>query len=193
MKKLKKLIMYTTAIVLSGCSVFGHSGVDIAPYTVLEKEGEFELRQYEKLILVTTSMAGLPNQRSPFYKLFNYISGNNKTEQEISMTAPVFMKQNETSSENMAFVLPDNFDYENAPTPNDPSVKLEQLINYTVATITFNGHLRRDNIQQHRQKLEQWIAKKQYKNLGNVHSAGYNPPYTLPSARRNEVLIQVER
>ena len=92
---------------LSGCSVFGHSGVEIAPYEVLEKEDALELRQYERLVLVTTAMpTGMNEQSDPFYKLFDYISGKNELTKEIPMTAPVFMDQADETTESMSFVLP---------------------------------------------------------------------------------------
>ena len=51
--------------------MFGHSGVEVAPYEVLEKEDALELRHYERLVLVTTAMpTGMHDQRVPFYKLF---------------------------------------------------------------------------------------------------------------------------
>lgn len=182
-----------STIIISGCSVFGDSGVEIAPYTVIEKEDDFELRHYDRLVLVTTSMSGLDDQKSPFYKLFDYISGDNNQAQEIAMTAPVFMDQDSGSSETMSFVLPESFSYNDAPRPQDPSVKLEELRDYTVATITFNGRLVQQNIKEHQELLENWIKQKQYSVTGSAKAAGYNPPFTIPAFRRNEVLIPVEK
>lgn len=181
-------------LTLSGCSVFGKSGVEQAPYTVLEKENDFELRHYDRLVLVTTAMPnGMDSQNSPFYKLFNYISGKNDGTKEIPMTAPVFMEQANQATESMSFVLPKNFTIETAPTPQDPDVKLEELTDYTVATITFTGLLRQENIEKHKTMLEEWITNKELKKIGAVKAAGYNPPFTIPAMRRNEILIQVQK
>ena len=193
MKRFLHVIIFTSlSLVMSGCSVFGDSGVEISPYRVLEKEEAFELRHYDRLVLVTTSMTGLQEQRSPFSMLFAYISGDNDTDQKIAMTAPVFMDQNDAQSETMSFVLPASFSYEDAPKPKDPSVKLENLTDYTVATITFSGFLRQENIQKHKALLDGWIHKKEYKVTGPAKAAGYNPPFTIPAMRRNEVLVPVE-
>ena len=196
----KNMVKYFNILILavvmssvSGCSVFGESGVEIAPYTVLEKEESFELRHYDRLVLVTTSMEGLEGQNSPFSKLFDYISGNNSVEQKIAMTAPVFMDQRDMQSETMSFVLPASFSFADAPRPEDPSVRLEELRDYTVATITFSGFLRQNNIEEHKALLENWIAQKDYKVTGLAKAAGYNPPFTIPAMRRNEVLIPVEK
>ena len=186
-------ILALVTLSISGCSVFGDSGVEIAPYTVLEKEEAFELRHYDRLVLVTTPMAGLGEQNSPFSRLFDYISGNNSGTEKIAMTAPVFMDQSESMSETMSFVLPESFSFEDAPKPQDPSVQLEEITDYTVATVTFSGLLRQDNIQKHKELLEDWIEQRSFKTTGPAKAAGYNPPFTIPSMRRNEVLIPVEK
>ncbi len=174
--------------------MFGHSGVEIAPYELLEKEDALELRHYERLVLVTTAMSsGMNDQSDPFNKLFDYISGENESTKEIPMTAPVFLDQTGEASEFMSFVLPENFSIENAPLPQDPAVKLEGIVNYTVAAITFSGSFNQDNINAHKIILEEWIARKGFKKKGAAKAAGYNPPFTIPALRRNEVLIPVAK
>lgn len=191
----KQLLCIGTAIliaVLPSCSIFGHTNVETAPYKSIKKQGEFELRHYDQLVLVTTSMSGLDNQRTPFYKLFDYISGKNNRNQEIPMTAPVFMGQTETTSETISFVLPKDLQLKNTPIPVDPSVKIEEIKDYKVAAVTFNGSLKQSNIKEHKQKLLLWIKKQGLKVTGSAKAAGYNPPITIPALRRNEVLIPVE-
>ena len=186
------LFLSLCVMALSGCSMFGHSGVEIAPYEVLENEDALELRHYERLVLVTTAMpTGMNDQKDPFYKLFDYISGKNESTKEIPMTAPVFLDQADEAAEFMSFVLPESFSIETAPIPKDPAVKLEEIVNYTVASITFSGSLNQDNINKHKIILEEWIARKGFEKRGAAKAAGYNPPFTIPALRRNEVLIPV--
>lgn len=192
MKYLTIISLTIATLFLSGCSVFGKSDVEIAPYKVLQKQDSFELRHYESMVLVTTAMDDLDEDNSPFYKLFNYISGNNKIEQNIPMTAPVFMDQDDGKTETMSFVLPADMSMEEAPLPIDPAVTLEEVTNYTVATVTFNGRLNQDNINQQKQLLETWINDNQFEIIGSPKAAGYNPPFTIPALRRNEILIPVK-
>lgn len=186
------LFLSLCVVALSGCSMFGHSGVEIAPYEILEKEDALELRHYERLVLVTTAMpGGMNDQRDPFYKLFDYISGKNESTKEVPMTAPVFMDQADETTEFMSFVLPENFSIETAPPPKDSAIKIEEIVNYTVAAITFSGSFNQENINTHKKILEEWIARKEFEKRGATKAAGYNPPFTIPALRRNEVLIQV--
>lgn len=186
-------ILFLFVLTLSGCSMLGKSNVEIAPYNVLEKENNIELRHYDSLILVSTSMSeGMEEQGSPFYKLFDYISGENQDARQIPMTAPVFMDQAGMKTEKMSFVLPATFKINDAPQPKDPSVQLEEIKDYTVAAIVFSGFLNQENINEHKAILREWIKNKGYKPTGEVRAAGYNPPFTVPALRRNEVLISVE-
>lgn len=193
MKKLNILILLIMTMVLNNCSIFGDSGVEIAPYKVLKKEDHFDIRYYDELILVTTNMTKEGERNSAFKELFNYISGENTKSQKISMTAPVFLDPQQNEIQTMSFVLPVDISYKNAPKPQNSNLKLHKITNYTVATITFNGRLSENNIQKHRVLLEDWIKNNKFEINGPVKVAGYNPPFTIPSFRRNEILIPIKK
>ena len=198
-------------IPMSACSVFGNPGVEIAPYNVFQKDGDIEIRSYEELVLVSTPMNTLDDNGSAFGRLFNYISGENLGEAKIDMTAPVLMDSTQSNSEKiamtapvivgqdaetagptMSFVLPSKFTYESAPRPTNPDVTLNKLSNFRVAAIRFSGTLNMASTQKHRKQLEEWIESNGYRVVGPYKSAGYNPPWTVPNMRRNEVLIPIE-
>ena len=182
------------SLALSGCSVFGDVSVDIIPYETIEKNGSFEVRKYERLVFASTRMpGGLDSSYSPFRKLFDYISGNNKKTEKIAMTAPVFLDQGKQITKTMSFVLPESFSLPMTPLPTDSSVKLSELQNFVVAVISFSGFLNQNSISVHRVQLQNWILKRGFKIIGDPKVAGYNPPFTLPFLRRNEILIPIEK
>ena len=174
--------------------MFGVSGVEEAPYTVVSSDKTAEIRTYDSLILVSTPMvsdAKNSNSRSSaFRKLFKYISGENEPAREIPMTAPVFMDKDKAAT--MSFVLPTDYTIQTAPIPSDRDVRLEEVKDYTVAVIQFSGDFDQDNIDTYTTTLEKWIADNGYTQTGAAKAAGYNPPFTLPFLRRNEVLIPVK-
>ena len=210
-KLVKTALVSAGLLSVSACSVFGNPGVEIAPYKVLKKDGDIEIRSYDSLVLVSTPMDGnMENQGGAFNRLFQYISGDNTGARKIEMTAPVIMKpesaegekismtapvlinQDEGSNEwTMSFVLPAKFDYETAPVPKSEEVKLTELKNFDVAAIRFSGRLRGENTRKHKALLEQWLEENDYTASGTYQTAGYNPPWTLPQFRRNEVIIPV--
>ncbi len=207
MKKLFSLLMI---LPLGACSMFGHNaGVKEPPYKSVQLEDPFEVREYPSIVMATTKSEGAfeKSQNAPFQKLFDYISGKNESAEEISMTAPVLMKPEpvkipmtapvlmqdvEKSGWSMSFVLPAEYTLESAPKPSDPEVYLEEKKNVKFAVIKFNGLFRENNFKQNRQKLEEWMKKQNLTANGPAMRAGYNPPWTIPALRRNEILIPVK-
>jgi hypothetical protein len=187
-----QILAILSLIILPACSVFGDVSVKIAPYSVIVRDGAFEIRQYEYLLLASTATPdGMDNASAPFYKLFGYISGKNDKIEKIAMTAPVFMNQTGGGTEGMSFVLPADLSLATAPNPTDPTVKLEEIKNYKVAVISFSGFLDQASIYHHQTLLLNWIADKGLTATGSAKAAGYNPPFTLPFLRRNEIVISV--
>ena len=76
-----------------------------AKYAVLEKEGHFELRQYEPCIAAETLVEGDFDEvgNAGFRRLFRYISGDNQAKMPISMTSPVAQ---EKRSEKISMTAP---------------------------------------------------------------------------------------
>lgn len=187
------ILVLFSLFTLSACSVFGGVSVKIAPYEVIETDGAFEVRRYERLVLASTGMPhGMDSARSPFFKLFGYISGNNTKTEKIAMTAPVFMDQAGRSTEAMSFVLPMDLSLATAPSPSDPAVKIMEFNNYQVAVVRFSGFLDQESISTHLELLQNWVMERGLVVTGEAKAAGYNPPFTLPFLRRNEILVSIK-
>lgn len=209
---MKRVLLIITTLALAGCSVFGHSNVESAPYTLIkaDERQNIEVRNYDTMILVSTDMSDVGRNRA-FRKLFNYIAGNNEGSTEISMTAPVLMDQaspsgkgteismtapvlmnNGAGASMMSFVMPKDFTLQSTPKPSDSSVIVSELSNYKVAAIQFNGTLSKRNVAKHTKILTDWMAAQGYTAAGEPVEAGYNGPLTLPMLRRNEIMIELE-
>jgi len=209
---MKVILSLMTTFFLAACSVFGNSGVDIAPYKVVRSDSlhNIEVRTYESMILVSTPMTDKDGRNNAFRTLFAYITGANEGAQKIEMTAPVFMDKEgnekgakipmtapvfmdaESAHPMMSFVMPASYTLESTPKPTNETVSVREIKDYKVAVIRFNGNLSNKNIEKHQTILQEWIAENKYKVAGPSKSAGYNPPFTLPALKRNEVLVPVE-
>lgn len=209
---MKNYLVIILLVLLTGCSVVGKNNTPIAPYSVLslDNKNNIEIRVYENMILVSAPMGkdSKDGRKEAFMKLFGYISGENISNEKVAMTAPVFMNteqdkgtkismtapvfmDNEKESV-MSFVLPKELKWENVPEPTDPTLQLNQLKKYKVAAIKFSGLLTKSNIKKHKEILDNWIASKGYNKTGTYKIAGYDPPFTIPFFRRNEVLIPIK-
>ncbi len=79
-----------------------------------------------------------------------------------------------------------------APTPTDQGVTLRDLPPRRVASIKFTGRFRNAAAEEKRQLLADWLAARGLTHQGDWQFAGYNPPWTVPALRRNEVLVTLQ-
>lgn len=208
---MKLLIPLLFPIVLAGCSVFGESGVDDAPYTLLKSEQaqKIEVRNYESMVLVSSSIS-TDGMNSAFRNLFRYITGENEGSAKIAMTAPVIMDESDADSKGteiamtapvfmkerseqqvMSFVMPADFTIQNTPKPTNPEVWVTEVKDYKVVVIKFSGLLSDSNVETQTRALNSWIVENGYTAISEPVKAAYNGPFTIPWFRRNEVLIEV--
>jgi hypothetical protein len=183
--------------------------IETASYQVVEKDGDFEIRQYAPYIVAETLVEGEMDEvgNEGFRRLFGYISGNNQKKQSISMTAPVTQ---EKTAEKIAmtapvtqeraggkfritFMLPSEYTLETLPEPLDSRVALAAEPARLVAAIQYSGTWSLKRFEEHKKKLDDWILKRGLKPLADPVWARYDPPFKPWFLRRNEVLIPVER
>jgi hypothetical protein len=163
-------------------------------YTVIEKSGAFELRAYSPKIVAETRVSGSLDKASSagFRLIANYIFGNNTSRtggsEKISMTAPVSMEQ--TGEQwRMHFVMPSQYTLESLPRPNNPAVTLREVPQGNYAVIRFSGLAGEDKVAAKTAELMAWLEGKGISPVGKPELARYNPPWTLPFFRRNEVMV----
>ena len=129
--------------------------IEEAAYTVVESHGELEVRDYEPRILVETFVEGSFDEAGnrAFRRLFNYISGDNRSRVKIDMTAPVTQEVGSEKIEmtapvtqeggddgwRIAFLLPASYSWETAPQPTDDRVSLRLVPARRMAAIRFSG------------------------------------------------------
>jgi len=179
------------AILMSGVFSAITGVAETAPYTLLKKEGDFEIRRYENLVLARTSIENAERSRAPFSRLFNFISGDNDKAKEIEMTTPVFTHVKKAERQYMSFIMPSSLALSELPKPSDPDIEVYELEQYTVAAVRFSGRLTEANVEKRRNQLQDWVIENKFKATGSMKTAGYNSPFTLPAFRRNEVLLGV--
>jgi effector-binding domain-containing protein len=207
------LVLTVFSLALFGSNVLfarNHAmAIEEARYTVLEKDKEFELRQYEPQIVAETLVEGnfeeVGNQG--FRRLFSYISGNNRKTQSIPMTAPVTQEPagvkipmtapvgQERVGEKwrITFLVPSQYTMETLPIPLDPNIGLKTIPGRLMATIRYSGTWSKKNFEENETHLRAWITQHGLKPAGEPVWARYNPPFTPWFMRRNEILIPVER
>jgi hypothetical protein len=122
--------------------------------------------------------------------LFRNNSGGNEAEQKISMTAPVLV-QHQGEDSGMSFVVPREVAAAKVPAPKGSEVSVDEMPAAKFAAFTYSGRRTDSNEADALAKLRAWMEKKSLHAEGEPVFAYYDPPWTLPFMRRNEVMLRV--
>ena len=179
-------------------------------FTLIYKEKSFEIREYAPRIIAQVKINGNFDEASStgFRSLADFIFGNNSINNEsekISMTAPVIaeptskkipmtapvLAEEKNNQWFISFVMPKEYSLQTLPKPNNSEITLTNLPKEKFAVIIFSGLVRESSYDEKIILLNNFIKKKKLKTLGSVQIARYNPPWTLPFFRRNELMIKV--
>ena len=195
-------------VVLIGVTLWGPivSNVEQPKYKTVESSGNIEIRDYAPMIVAEAEVSG--DRRDAIGKGFrviaDYIFGNNTTAQKVPMTAPVTQQgsekiamtapvtqQGDGNTWRVRFIMPSSYTMETLPKPNNPAVELKQIGAKRYAVIRFSGMAGEDSLKRYTEELNAFIGAKKLTPLSAPTYAFYNPPWTLPFLRRNEVMVEI--
>ena len=148
---------------------------------------QIEIRAYAPRVMAVTGMN--EDSDSGFRVLAGYIFGGNAEEQKIAMTAPV--QQSMAGEKEMAFMIPAEYALEDLPEPEDQRVSFREAPAYTAAVIQFSGWASAEKADENWQQLRQFLIAEGIDITGEPTLNQYNPPWTLPFMRRNEIIVPV--
>ena len=174
-------------------------------YNVLLKEDAFELRQYAPQLLAETAVNGDMDSASSqgFRAIADFIFGNNKapgqnTSAKIAMTAPVTVqpRANENSLREardwrIEFVMPSEYTMATLPKPNNQAVQLREVPSQRFAVLRYSGLNTESKVEDKTRDLLAWVKTKNWQMVGSPQLSRYDPPWTLPMWRRNEIRVEV--
>lgn len=196
------------AVLVIGLIVAGPltSRVEQARYDVVERDGRFEIRDYAPHIVAEVEVPGSRKDaiREGFQQIADYIFGNNQVNEKVAMTAPVLqqsseriamtapvLQEGEGNRWRVRFVMPASYSMDELPRPENPAVRLVAVPGERMAAIRFPGLANRKLLDRKTAALKAWLKARSLTLTGEPVYAFYNPPWTLPPLRRNEVLIPI--
>ncbi|KAK0583912.1 hypothetical protein LWI29_004969 [Acer saccharum] len=202
--------------------VFGKIRVETPNYEVVQSSPDYEIRKYPPSVVaeVTYDPSQFKGDKDGgFSVLANYIGafGNpqNTKPEKIAMTAPVITKSSsESGSEKIAmtapvvtkgggegekkmvtmqFLLPAKYvKAEEAPKPVDERVVIREEGERKYGMVKFSGVATEKVVEEMVDKLKKSLERDGFRVVGEFLLARYNPPWTLPPFRTNEIMIPVE-
>ena len=176
----------------------------------------YEIRKYGERFAAEVAYDDSDDTGTPFKALASYIGVFGKPQNEggesmsmtapvvieggtpIAMTAPVVMENSGNSEKTMKFVLPAEYDdMSKIPKPTNPAVHIEEIPPQVGVVHRFSGSLSDDKNQQMAKALADQLMADGVEGMSENFALepfqfwGYNPPFTIPMLRRNEVWLEL--
>lgn len=186
---------------------FSSRAVPSPGYDLVAQRQGYQVRRYNGYIVAETEVRGgyMEALRSGFRTLAEYINGNNsrrsamasptdgqqEESERIPMHAPVFLEARDDSYV-ISFVLPSRYSLETAPEPKDPSVKLRHVPASTIAALQFPGYADEFTTRRREAQLKGMMERDGMAWISNFRVAQYDPPWTPPFMRHNEVQVDTQ-
>ena len=180
-------------------------------FKLISEDGEFQIREYDPKIIAQVEVEGDFDEASSrgFKLLADYIFGNNLLDgasKKISMTTPVEMSP---MAENLLmtssilddqvnnkwsinFIMPQEFSLDTLPKPNNSQVNIIEVPKEKYAVILFSGLIRESSYAEKVELLSNYLEENSFKQKSAIKIARYNPPWTLPFFRRNELMVRID-
>jgi hypothetical protein len=111
--------------------------------------------------------------------------------QKIEMTAPVTVEPKDGAENKwrIHFVMPSKYTLATLPTPKNPRVTLREMPAQKSAVMVYSGFNGEEKLKQKTAALQTWMNERKLVATSSSQLARYDPPWTLPFMRRNELMI----
>jgi DNA gyrase inhibitor GyrI len=199
-----------TAITVWAIAVFSLGGCATVPepvHKVASKNDGYEIREYAGYLVAETTVAGPWKEalNEGFRRLFSYISGSNEGRTKLAMTAPVLSGEPEKipmtapvlqeartgDMQVVSFIAPASFTLETIPIPKDSRIRIRQVPPFTAAVLRYGGWTDPEKIERKTGELRSMLSRDGRTPIPPFLSAQYNPPWTIPPFRRNEIIVLI--
>ena len=189
-------------------------------YEVIQTDGAFEMRKYAPILIAETLVDGDIDEASNkgFRLIADYIFGNNQVvdsnaNTKIAMTAPVTVEpvsqkiamtalvtvEPQSSDSHMQntkkwrihFVMPSQYTLANIPKPKNDVITLKEVPSKYFLVYSYSWLNTLSRVQNKTDEALEWANRKGLKVIGAPKLSRYDPPWTLPMFKRNEIMLEV--
>jgi hypothetical protein len=187
-------------------------GTEEPTYAAEQVTARVEIRHYGPRIAAETTVTAdeVAARSDGFRRLAGYIFGGNQAREKIAMTAPVAQRDGAVRGEKIPmtapvsesasgegewlirFFMPAGKSLDSLPLPNDQAVQLVAVPAETVAVRRFSGSTSAQAVARETARLRRTLNETGFESIGVPVAWFYDPPWTLPVLRRNEIAIPVE-
>jgi hypothetical protein len=196
-----------SALLIAGIRI----GTEEPKHTSERLTDAVELRKYGPRIAAETTVASDEDaaRSEGFRRLAGYIFGKNQSDDSIAMTAPVVQSKAGQQIAMTApvaqsaqatdigegwvirFFMPSKWTMQSLPKPVDDRVRLTEVPAETFAVLRFTGDRSPSAVAERTAELVDALRGNDIDITGEPSAWFYDPPWTLPFRRRNEIAIPV--
>lgn len=209
MSLLARIALAFTLIIPATAVIPARADTEEPRFTVIERIGEIELRQYGTRLAADVVVEGDEEdaRNKGFRLLADYIFGNNTAKSSVAMTAPVAQQASRNEKIDMTapvaqargpgntwrvrFFMPSKYTLQTLPKPNNPAVQIVEVPGEIMAILQFSNSRSAERIAEKTSELIRGLEKTRWAATGAAVTWLYDPPWTLPFFRRNEVAVPV--
>ncbi|WP_241010986.1 SOUL family heme-binding protein [Mycobacterium camsae] len=179
----------------AGMVVGYRHNIEEPAHTTEKLTRDVEIRHYgDRIAAQTTVVADEESARNVgFRRLARYIFGANNDREKVAMTAPVAQESRSKGEWVIQFFMPSHKTMDTLPSPDDGDVKLVTVPPTTVAVHTFNGIPTERAVASHTKQLMGTLGELGFEPTDSPAAWFYDPPWTVPALRRNEIAVPVKR
>ena len=207
-------ILKKTGQIIEGLgSVVGYRrGTEEPAHRTEKLTDEVEIRHYDARIAAQTTVTADEEaaRNMGFRRLARYIFGANRVREKIAMTAPVAQEPTRNRGEKIAmtapvtqesagsnewvirFFMPSDKTMDVLPEPDDADIALVTVPPQTIAVRRFNGRPDARAVAVQTEKLINTLRDFGFETTDKPAAWFYDPPWTVPLLRRNEIAVPVE-
>tara|TARA_B100000614_G_scaffold262122_1_gene294320 strand:+ start:1012 stop:2118 length:1107 start_codon:yes stop_codon:yes gene_type:complete len=161
---------------------------DYNHYEVIDKIEKIEIRKYRKLVYASYKPKNANDRNNSFSNVAGYIFGGNNKELKIAMTSPVVIKKHNENE--MAFVMPNKYNIENLPAPNNKYVNIYEEPSSIKAVISYSGYSNSKIEEDKIIELKETLKDNNIDHFNNFEVLIYNSPYQFIN-RKNEISVSI--
>lgn len=186
-----RLVAGANALLRGVQSVVGvRAGTEQPAFDLLEQANGLDIRRYAPRLVAETEVGRdeAASRREGFSRLARYIFGGNRGGARIAMTAPVAQSA-APGGHRIRFTLPAAL--RDPPLPEDTRVQVAEVPAETVAVLRFTGNTSPQSVADAQARLHAALADTGWQAAGPAMAWFYDPPWTIPALRRNEVAVPV--
>jgi hypothetical protein len=93
----------------------------------------------------------------------------------------------------IAFIAPAGYTVDTMPVSKDPRIRIRAVPPHKAAVLRYGGWTNAGKVREKTETLRDMLARDGWKPVSEFRSAQYNPPWTPPPFRRNEIIVEIAR